>query len=92
MIRQAEFDADGMVSIWVGNFSSEDDFDNYMNLAKDFEKDFGFKVDNRGISPRTGALRGQCPPFGQQALRMRPIPEGGDGPPGERRSFFGNFV
>lgn len=38
-----------MVSIWVGNFSSEVEFDRYMNLTKDFEKDFGFKIDDRGI-------------------------------------------
>ncbi len=49
MKTQQEFAADGMVSIWIGDFSSEAQFDKYMNLTKDFEKDFGFKIDNGGV-------------------------------------------
>jgi hypothetical protein len=49
MRKQEEFAGDGVVSIWIGNFSTDAEFDNYMNLAKDFEKDYGFKIDNRSV-------------------------------------------
>ena len=48
----------GMVSIWIGNFSSDDEFDEYMNLSGDFENDFGFKIDDNGI--REGSVE-SCP-------------------------------
>jgi hypothetical protein len=49
MKKQQEFAAEGMVSIWIGNFPSEAQFDRYMNLTEDFENDFGFKIDNRSV-------------------------------------------
>jgi hypothetical protein len=53
MKSQQEFVANGMVSIWIGNFLSDSEFDRYMNLSSDFENDFGFKVDNNGIREAT---------------------------------------
>ena len=38
-----------MVSVWIGNFQTDAQFDDYMNLSRDFEADFGFKINNRGI-------------------------------------------
>ena len=49
MEKQQEFKAGGMVSIWVGNFSSDEEFDRYMNLSKEFERDFGFEIHDRSI-------------------------------------------
>src|SRR5437867_3994304 len=49
MISQSEFEIGGMVSIWVGNFADDVQFDHYMNLSAEFEKDFGFTIDDRGV-------------------------------------------
>jgi hypothetical protein len=49
MKEQAEFSIGGMVSVWIGNFKTDAEFDDYMNLSKDFEKDFGFRIENRSI-------------------------------------------
>jgi hypothetical protein len=61
MKAQGEFAANGMVSVWVGNFSSEAEFDVYMNLNRDFETDFGFKIDNGSI--REGAVEDHAMPI-----------------------------
>src|SRR5436190_15563933 len=49
MIDQSEFEIGGMVSIWVGNFSNDVQFDDYMNLSAEFEMDFGFTIDDRAV-------------------------------------------
>src|SRR5690242_12330212 len=49
MRRQDDFAANGMVSIWVGNFKTSAEFDDYMNLSRDFETDFGFEISDRDI-------------------------------------------
>ena len=49
MKRQDEFAAAGVVSVWTGNFQTDAQFDDYMNLSKEFEKDFGFEINERGI-------------------------------------------
>src|SRR4051812_11416549 len=49
MKEQAEFSIGGMVSIWIGNFKTDAQFDDYMNLSKRFETDFGFRIENRSI-------------------------------------------
>ena len=61
MKMQGEFAANGMVSVWIGNFSSEAEFDVYMNLDRDFERDFGFKIDDRSV--REGAVENQATPI-----------------------------
>lgn len=49
MISQSAFEIGGVVSIWVGNFADDVQFDDYMNLSAVFEKDFGFTIDDRGV-------------------------------------------
>jgi hypothetical protein len=49
MIDQSDFEIGGLVSVWVGNFAGDVQFDDYMNLSKQFERDFGFTIDDRGI-------------------------------------------
>ena len=49
MRHQDDFAANGIVSIWVGNFKTSAEFDDYMNLSKDFETDFGFEISDRDI-------------------------------------------
>ncbi len=49
MISQSEFEIGGMVSIWVGDFADDIHFDDYMNLSAEFEKDFGFTINDRAI-------------------------------------------
>jgi len=49
MVSQSAFEIGGMVSIWVGNFADDVQFDDYMNLSKQFEKDFGFIINDRAV-------------------------------------------
>jgi hypothetical protein len=49
MKQEHDFTAAGMVSVWIGNFQTDAQFDGYMNLSRDFEMDFGFRVNDRGI-------------------------------------------
>jgi hypothetical protein len=49
MKDQSEFEIGGMVSVWVGNFADDGQFDDYMNLSAEFEKDFGFRIDDRSV-------------------------------------------
>jgi hypothetical protein len=49
MRDQNDYAMNGMVSVWIGNFKTDADFDVYMNLRKDFETDFGFKIDNSSV-------------------------------------------
>ena len=52
-----------MVSVWIGNFQTDAQFDNYMNLSKEFEKDFGFTINDRGI--REGVVESTPTPIGE---------------------------
>ena len=38
-----------MVSVWVGNFHSDDELDDYINLSRQFEEDFGFELNERDM-------------------------------------------
>ena len=38
-----------MVSVWIGNFKSEAELDAYMNLNRQFEKDFDFVLNERDL-------------------------------------------
>jgi hypothetical protein len=49
MRHQDEFTAAGTVSVWVGDFQTDAQFDDYMNLSREFETDFGFRINDRGI-------------------------------------------
>jgi hypothetical protein len=66
MRTQGEFDANGTVSVWIGNFSSEVEFDDYMNLSREFEADFGFKIENGSI--REGAVEEHALPIEKLAV------------------------
>jgi hypothetical protein len=46
---QNEFEIGGMVSIWIGNFLNDVQFDDYMNLSAKFEEDFGFRLNDRSV-------------------------------------------
>ena len=37
----------GWISVWVGDFRSEDDFDDY--LLDEFSRDFGFEIPQRAV-------------------------------------------
>ncbi|HTR40260.1 MAG TPA: immunity 22 family protein [Pseudomonadales bacterium] len=65
MKTQQEFEASGMVSVWVGDFLTDVQFDKYMNLTEDFEKDFGFKIHDRGI--RECVVENRSKPIAQLA-------------------------
>ena len=49
MISQSAFEIGGMVSIWVGDFADDVQFDDYMNLSAEFERDFGFTINDRAV-------------------------------------------
>ena len=52
MMKHNDFSKGGMVSVWVGNFSSDIELDDYMNLSRKFEQDFGFEFNERN-APET---------------------------------------
>jgi hypothetical protein len=49
MKQQDEFSAVGMVSVWIGDFETDPQFDRYMNISREFETDFGFRINDRSI-------------------------------------------
>ena len=63
MRHQDEFSIGGMVSVWTGNFQTEAQFDDYMNLSRDFERDFGFKINDRDV--REGVVESAPKPVGE---------------------------
>jgi len=49
MMKHNDFRKGGMVSVWVGNFPSDIELDDYMNLSRKFEQDFGFELNERDM-------------------------------------------
>lgn len=49
MMKHSDFCKGGMVSVWIGNFPSDVDLDDYMNLSRKFEKDFQFELNERDM-------------------------------------------
>lgn len=47
MMKHNDFCKGGMVSVWVGDFGSDVELDDYMNLSRTFEQDFGFEYNER---------------------------------------------
>jgi hypothetical protein len=47
MMKQNDFRKAGMVSVWVGNFGSDMQLDDYLDLNRTFEEDFGFELNER---------------------------------------------
>ena len=52
MMKHNDFRKGGMVSVWIGNFRSDFELDDYMNLSRTFEKDFQFEL-NESDMPET---------------------------------------
>ena len=48
-MKHSDFRKDGVVSVWVGNFASDIELDDYMNLSRKFETDFGFELNERDM-------------------------------------------
>ena len=46
-MKHNDFSKGGMVSVWVGDFGSDIQLDDYMNLSRRFEQDFGFEYNER---------------------------------------------
>lgn len=53
MMKQNDFRKAGMVSVWIGNFHSDLELDDYMNLRRAFEDDFGFELNERDMPETT---------------------------------------
>jgi hypothetical protein len=49
MLSYNDFRKGGMVSVWIGNFSSEVELDDYINVSRKFEKDFQFQLNERDM-------------------------------------------
>lgn len=47
MMKHNDFLKGGKVSVWIGNFGSDIELDDYMNLSRTFEQDFGFEFNER---------------------------------------------
>lgn len=60
MMRHDEFRKGGKVSVWVGDLGSEIELDDYMNVQRAFEKDFGFEINERDM-PETKVEVGPVP-------------------------------
>jgi len=46
-LHQDDFEALGRVAVWTGSFTEEVKADDYMNLDRGFERDFGFRISDR---------------------------------------------
>ena len=62
----SDFQKPGTVSVWVGDFRTEDDLDDY--LSGEFESDFGFAIYDRavreiGVEPEPVSIEQLVAPF-----------------------------
>ena len=60
MIKHDQFRRAGKVSVWIGNLASDIELDDYMNVQRAFEKDFGFEINERDM-PETKVADGLVP-------------------------------
>lgn len=49
MMKHNDFQKGGMVSVWVGDFATDIELDDYLNLSRAFELDFGFQLNERDM-------------------------------------------
>ena len=49
MMKHDDFRKGGKVSVWLGNLNTDVDLDDYINMRRDFEKDFGFELNERDM-------------------------------------------
>ena len=47
LMNHNDFRKGGMVSVWIDDFGSDVELDDYMNLSRIFEQDFGFELNER---------------------------------------------
>ncbi len=64
MMKHNDFRKGGMVSVWIGNFTSDIELDEYINLSRKFEEDFQFTLNERDM-PETCV---ECEPVGVDKL------------------------
>jgi hypothetical protein len=60
MMKHDQFRKGGKVSVWIGNLASDIELDDYMNIQRTFEKDFGFEINERDM-PETKVEEGSVP-------------------------------
>lgn len=46
-LHQDDITVKGRVAVWIGSFTDELQADDYLNLDRGFERDFGFRVSDR---------------------------------------------
>jgi len=61
-LHQDDITVKGRVAVWVGSFTDELQTDDYLNLDRGFERDFGFRIaDDRGpemtVTPQPVSIR-----------------------------------
>jgi hypothetical protein len=52
MKDQSFFQRGGYVSVWIGRLASDEELDAYLNMTPEFEREFGFKL-NEADMPET---------------------------------------
>ncbi len=62
LLHQDDFDAIGRVAVWIGSFTDELKADDYMNVDRGFERDFGFRINDRNgpemaVEPQPVSIR-----------------------------------
>jgi hypothetical protein len=61
-LHQDDITVKGRVAVWIGSFTDELQADDYLNLDRGFERDFGFRIaDRRGpemaVTPQPVSIR-----------------------------------
>lgn len=49
MMKHNDFRKSGVVSVWLGNFNSDIELDEYLNLSRKFEDDLRFEFNERDM-------------------------------------------
>lgn len=63
MVNYDQFRTGGKISIWIGNFPSDTELDDYLNLSRGFEKDFNFELNERDMPE--SSVEFEAVPIGQ---------------------------
>ena len=61
-LHQDDITVKGRIAVWIGQFTDETQADDYLNLDRGFERDFGFRIaDDRvpelAVTPQAVAIR-----------------------------------
>jgi hypothetical protein len=62
IIHQDDITVRGWVAVWIGHMTDESQADDYLNVGRGFERDFGFRIaDRRGpemaVTPQPVSIR-----------------------------------